>query len=216
MSWVRFPGPDTGRIIFHICTVWKDLKWIQKKSWMGFEPFNKYVNLYAIVICRARPFSRTSRRGSSWARRASCCRAWARVPSATTPAGPSTRKVPARATPSRWRSCVSTSWWLAFATPAGPIRSRNQQYHGQSYKASTSVIYESRVVITIKLLKYIYDSRDVNYDRREFIRLTTDVTELIFSSCFRNELSHFPSLFRSLLLQLSTWVISCHILRHWF
>ena len=41
-------------------------------------------------------------------------------------------------------------------------------YSGESHKASTSVNYDSRVVLTSKLI--IYESRDVNYDRRGFIR----------------------------------------------
>ena len=44
---------------------------------------------------------------------------------------------------------------------------------GKYYKASTSINYDSRVVLTSKLLKGIYDSRLVNYDHRGFIRLAT-------------------------------------------
>ena len=43
---------------------------------------------------------------------------------------------------------------------------------GQSYKASKSVNYDSRVVLATKLLTF-NDSRLVNYDRRGFIRLAT-------------------------------------------
>ena len=44
---------------------------------------------------------------------------------------------------------------------------------GQSYKGSTIVKYDSRVVIWYFQVRY--DSRVVIYDRRAFIRLTTDL-----------------------------------------
>ena len=46
---------------------------------------------------------------------------------------------------------------------------------GQSYKASTIVIYNSRVVPDLKIPHY--DSRLVNYKRKLFIRLPTGRTD---------------------------------------
>ena len=46
---------------------------------------------------------------------------------------------------------------------------------GQSYKQFTLVYYHSRVVVTSKLA-HIYGSRLVNYDRRGFITLATELT----------------------------------------
>ena len=43
---------------------------------------------------------------------------------------------------------------------------------GQSYKDSTILIYDSRVVPDLKIPPY-YDSRIVNYERKLFIRLAT-------------------------------------------
>ena len=44
--------------------------------------------------------------------------------------------------------------------------------NGQSYKASTSINYHSRVVPNNKLLLFM--TRGIDYDHRDFIRLTTD------------------------------------------
>ena len=52
---------------------------------------------------------------------------------------------------------------------------------GQSYKASTIVIYDSRVIPDLKIPPY-YDSRVVNYKRKLFIRLATGF-KLRFPGC---------------------------------
>ena len=46
---------------------------------------------------------------------------------------------------------------------------------GQSYKGSKIVNYDSRVAPVANLINKIYESRVVNYDRRGFIRLATDL-----------------------------------------
>ena len=82
---------------------------------------------------------------------------------------------------------------MAFPNQSTTLMSRHSEMFAilnisdQSYKASTIVIYDSRIVPDLNYTPY-YDSRPVNYERKLFIRFATGGLNLDFT---RNRLIKF-------------------------